>query len=176
MPNPRDFRKRRVVRLSHCVAAALILAILPLAASACAPVVDLTTGLQVEEISTGWLGAGFVEGKNKIVPKVSFRLKNVSGRTLASLQVNALFRRLGGEDEWGSGFLTAAGTQGLATGTATDRLTLRSPLGYTGTDPLLAMLANSQFVDATVDLFAKYGSTQWTRLGQYPIARQLTGP
>jgi hypothetical protein len=35
------------------------------------------------------------------------------------------------------------------------------------------MFKNSHFVDATVDLFGKYGSTQWTRLGQYPIARQL---
>jgi hypothetical protein len=35
------------------------------------------------------------------------------------------------------------------------------------------MLQNSHFVDAKVELFAKYGSTQWTRLGSYPITRQL---
>jgi len=35
------------------------------------------------------------------------------------------------------------------------------------------MLQNSHFVDAKVDLFAKYVSTQWTRLGSYPISRQL---
>ena len=35
------------------------------------------------------------------------------------------------------------------------------------------MLANTHFVDAKVELFAKYGSTQWVRLGSYPITRQL---
>ena len=35
------------------------------------------------------------------------------------------------------------------------------------------MFHNSRFVDARVGLLGKYGSTQWTRLGDYPIARQL---
>jgi hypothetical protein len=35
------------------------------------------------------------------------------------------------------------------------------------------MLHNSHFVDAKVDLFARYGSQQWTRMGEYPIARQI---
>ena len=35
------------------------------------------------------------------------------------------------------------------------------------------MLQNSQFVDAKVDLFAKYGSAQWTQVGEFPITRQL---
>jgi hypothetical protein len=35
------------------------------------------------------------------------------------------------------------------------------------------MLANSHFVDAKVEVFAKYGSTQWKKLGDYPVTRQL---
>jgi hypothetical protein len=37
------------------------------------------------------------------------------------------------------------------------------------------MLDNSHFVDARVDLFAKYGSGEWTRVGVYPIAGRLIG-
>lgn len=147
---------------------------LPLVTGACATPVDLATGLEVQDVSTGWLDAGVSFGNNKLVPKVSFKLRNVSDRTLAMLQVNALFRRVGREDEWGSGFMTAAGSSGLRAGVSTPLLTLESPLGYTGTDPLLAMLGNSQFVDAEVDVFAKYGAVQWTRLGRYTILRQLT--
>jgi hypothetical protein len=88
--------------------------------------------------------------------------------------VNALFRRVAENDEWGSGFLTAAGSDGLAAGSTTAPLTVKSPLGYTGSDQSRQeMLQNSHFVDAKVELFAKYGSTQWARLGSYPIARQL---
>ena len=50
---------------------------------------------------------------------------------------------------------------------------IKAPLGYTGTDSQWDMLRHSQFVDATVDLFARSGSQQWKRVGEYRIARQI---
>ena len=144
-----------------------------IAFAACGPAVDLTKGLQVLNVSTGWYDAGLVNGENKIVPSVSFALKNVSDATLASLQVNALFRLVNDPAEWGSGFLTAAGSRGLDAGVMTDVFVIRSQQGYTSTDPRQDMLHNSHFVDAKVELSAKYGSGQWTRIGVYPIDRQL---
>ena len=53
-------------------------------------------------------------------------------------------------------------------------ITIKSQLGYTGSDQSRQeMLQNSHFVDAKVELFAKYASTQWVLLGSYPITRQL---
>src|SRR5262249_10847212 len=122
---------------------------------------------------TGWFDAGIVNGQNKLVPSISFKLKNTADQKLPALQINALFRRLTEKDEWGSGFLMVAGSGGLAGGASTGPLSINSQLGYTGTEPRLEMLKNSRFVDAKVDLFAKYGPTQWTKVGEYPIARQL---
>ena len=142
-------------------------------AGACGPSVDLTKGVQVEALSTGWLDAGVVDGKNKVVPALSFKLKNVSDQPLKTLQVNAVFRRVSQDDEWGSGIRTVAVSAGLAPGAATGTVTIKADLGYTGTDSREAMLRHSQFVDAKVDLFAKYGSTQWARIGEFPVTRQL---
>lgn len=143
-------------------------------AAACGPTVDLTKGIQVTIVGTGWYDAGIVNGQNKLVPSVTFKLKNVSGQALNSLQVNALFRRVTEKDEWGDGFVTAAGSNGLAPGAETAPLTIRSQRGYTGSDQSRQeMLANSHFVDAKVEILAKYGSTQWTKLGEYPITRVL---
>jgi hypothetical protein len=152
---------------------AVLVVFLCLLSAACRPPVDLTQSLQVETVSSGWYEAGPVDGMIKLVPLVTFKLKNVSDHPLKSLQVNAVFRRVGDSGEWGSGFVTAAGTAGLPPGAATGTLTVKSELGYTGTESRHDMLMNSQFVDATVDLFAKYGSTQWTRVGAFPIRRQL---
>lgn len=146
------------------------------ACAGCGPAVDLTKGLQVLNVTTGWYDAGIVNGDNKLVPSISFALKNVSDQTLSSLQVNALFRLVDKPDELGNGFLTAAGSRGLAPGETTPLLTIRSRQGYTSTDPRQNMLHNSHFVDAKVELSAKYGSGQWTRIGVYPIARQLMAP
>jgi hypothetical protein len=154
-----------------------LLLIVALFCAGCGPTVDLTKGLQVDVVETGWYDVGIVNGQNKLVPSITVKLTNVSDQKLKVLQVNALFRRVTEPDEWGSGFLNvkgADGSDGLAQGASTDPLTIRSMLGYTGAEQSRQeMLRNSHFVDAKVDLFAKYGSTQWVRLGEYPITRQL---
>ena len=150
----------------------LILAIV--SSAACGPTVDLTKGLQVSIVNSGWYDLGIVNGQNKLVPTVIFSLHNTSDQKLVTLQVNALFRRVSENTEWGSGFLTVAGSQGLAPGATSDPITIKSQLGYTGSEQSrMEMLQNTHFVDAKVELFGKYASTQWVRLGSYPITRQL---
>ena len=140
----------------------------------CGPVVDLTKGLQVDVVNSGWFDAGIVNGQNKLVPTVIFTLKNLADQKLVTLQINAIFRRVSENDEWGSAFMTVAGSEGLAPAATTPQLTAKSQLGYTGTEQSRQeMLQNSHFVDAKVELFAKYGSTQWARIGTYVIKRQL---
>lgn len=151
----------------------LLLTMLPVSLTACGLVVDLSKALQVDIVSTGWFDAGLVNGQNKLVPTVTFTLKNNSDQTLTVLQVNALFHRVTEKVEWGSGFVTVSGSSGLKPGATTGAITVKSQLGYTGTEPRQEMLRNGQFVDATVDLFAKYASVQWVKVGNYPIARRL---
>src|SRR5262249_35836868 len=134
----------------------------------------LVAGLRVDDISTGWVDAGPANGLNKLVPTVSFTLKNVSQDTLPLLQVNAVFRRTGESNtELGAHFAPVAGPKGLGPGGATRRLRLSRALGDTGEDAPADILRNSHFVDSDVDVFAKYGSTQWVRLGRFPVSRQL---
>ena len=147
--------------------------LLALLVAGCAPTVDLSTGLEVLDVSTGWYDAGIVDGKNKLVPSVTFKLKNLSDQNLLVVQVNALFKQINDDSEWGSGFITIAGSEGLAPGATSPETTLRSQLGYTGTESRALMLENSLFVDARVQFFAKYGSTQWVPIGEHPIERLL---
>ncbi|MGE0449529.1 MAG: hypothetical protein AB7Q29_08095 [Vicinamibacterales bacterium] len=150
-----------------------LLLLLALASAACGPSVDLKTALQVEEISTGWLDVGIVNGQNKLVPSATFKLKNVSDQALTTLQANVIFRREGEKEEWGSAFVRVTGSEGLGPGASSELLSAHSQLGYTGTEPRQQMLENAQFVDARVQFFAKYGSTQWTLIAEHPVERRL---
>ena len=143
--------------------------------TACGQPVDVAKAVHVEAVSTGWFAAGVAGGQNKIVPAVSFKLKDVSDQPLTALQVNAVFRRAGTNEEISAEFRPVSGSGELAAGATTDTITLKASLGYTGTDPHDALLRNSQFVDAKVEVFVKAGSGQWTRMGEYPIGRQLNG-
>jgi hypothetical protein len=155
----------------------LIATILP-ASSACGPTVDLSKGLQVNVISSGWDDAGIVNGNNKLVPSISFTLKNVSDQNLVVLQINGVFRRVTSKQgpAWGTGLANAAGSSGLAPGATTPVLTVKSEAGYTSTDPRPQILNNRQFIDGKVELFGKYGSTKWMLLGEYAITRRLIAP
>ena len=150
----------------------LLLAVL--ASAGCGPLVDLTKGLQVLDVSTGWHDDGVVDGKNKLVPSVTFEIKNISDQPLSVLQVNAVFRRVNDPTEWGAVFLAIPQSGPLQPGATTPALTIKSRLGYTGEDPRSDMLKNSLFVDAKVEIYAKYASAQWARIAEYPIERQLT--
>ncbi len=142
--------------------------------SACGdPPVDLKEALEIEVVETGWFDAGVVDGQNKLVPTVSFKIKNLSDRNLVSLQMMASFFRVADTaSEWGNSVSKLAGSD-LAPGATSETLTMKSPLGYTGTEPRADMLQNSVFVDALVKLVAKYGSAQWTHVREVPIERKL---
>src|SRR5262245_6611461 len=144
-----------------------------LATASCGPTIDLTKGLQVVDVSTGWWDAGIVNGQNKLVPAVTFRFKNVSDQTLDVLQANVVFRRVTEDKEWGSAFVKITGTEGLAPGATSESQTVKSQLGYTGSESRQQMLENTQFVDAKIEIFAKYGSIQWQKVGEYPVPRTL---
>jgi hypothetical protein len=148
--------------------------VLALFSVSCGPTVDLARSLQIEVVQTGWFDAGIVNGQNKLVPAARVTVKNNSDQKLVQLQINSLFRHGSDAEEWGSAFITAAGSEGLQPGATTAPLLLKSANGYTGNDQTRQeMLANSQFVDAKIQLFAKYGSVQWVRMGEHPIERKL---
>lgn len=154
------------------IAPALILAVV---ATGCGPKVDLTKGLQVVDVSTGWADKGIVGGQNKLVPSITFALKNVSDKSLNVLDVNAAFHQNGEVADWDTDLVNVSGSDGLDPNVTTRKFTVDSKQGYKSTDDETRadMLKNSHFIDAHVDLFAKYSNTQWTKIGEFPITRVL---
>ena len=150
------------------------LAALTLGVVSCAPPVDLSKNLEVVEPVTGWADAGITEdGANKLVPFVEFKLKNNSDQKLPVLQVNAMFRPLKEDKEWGSRFQSVTGSEGLAPGATSQVIRLVSDHGAKGTDPRVQIMKSQYFVDARVQLTAKYGSTQWAKIAEYPVRHEF---
>ena len=152
---------------------AILLAAVALAAAGCSRV-DPTTVLEPVDVTTGWYDNGIQpDGKNKLVPSISLRLRNTSSEPIRSVQVNAVFRRVGEAEMWGEHFGWAIQRDPLPPGGTTEPLVLRSQLGYTGEQPRAQMLQNKEFVDAKVEIFLKQGSQVWAKLAEFPVERQL---
>jgi hypothetical protein len=130
--------------------------------------------LEPVDVVTGWFDDGIVEGgKNKLVPSVSMKLRNKGDQPIRSIQINAIFRRVGEQEMWGEYFGWAIPREPLAAGATTNALVMRSALGYTGEQPRMQMLQNREFIDAKVEIYLKQGSRVWAKLAEYPIQRQL---
>jgi hypothetical protein len=143
------------------------------AALSCSPSVDLKEALELSDVASGWYDAGIVDGRNKIVPSATFRIRKKAPAEIPRLSINALFR---GKDGQESSLDSDVFVQRVEIqGDQTAPLTLRSETGYTADPPQSRadMLQNSQFRDMRVQILVKQGSSQWVDLGWIEIQRQI---
>jgi len=56
----------------------ILLAAILFSSVSCGPRVDLATALSVTDVFSGYYDFGIVNGLNKLVPSISFRLKNAA--------------------------------------------------------------------------------------------------
>jgi hypothetical protein len=148
-------------------------AVVLVAAAGCGPPVDVKQALQATDVTTGWFDAGIVDGKNKLVPSIVFRLKNVSSRSVGNIQLNIVFVLAPDARELDDTFTRGIGSDGLAPGASSERFVFRAKYGFTGEQPRAEMLQHGQFQDARVRIQVKHASNQWIQLAEFPVERQL---
>jgi hypothetical protein len=159
-------------RLAHrwlpacCLAAAL-------SSTSCAQPVDLKQTLEVTEVTNGWFDAGVVNGRNKIVPTATFKLRKKAPADFERVSVNALFRAVDGKESELDNDVYVQRVEFAGQETAPIRI--RAENGYTADPPQSRadMLKHSQFRDMRVQILVKLGSSQWTDLGWIDIKRHL---
>jgi hypothetical protein len=153
------------------VVAALVVAFAASLAGACGPSVDLKQVLQVADVSAGWFDAGIQDGKNKLVPSVTFKLKKNADVKLSSVSLNLTFIFVDTQEHADDVFVQSVPFEGAETAP----IVVRSKWGYTADPPQTRaeMLQNSHFRDMEVQIFAKQSSAQWVELQRVKIARQL---
>jgi hypothetical protein len=129
--------------------------------------------LQVIDVVTGYLDDGIRGGENKLVPLISYKVKNNAGGPVTYVSFNAVFKVVDDPEELGSALLKGIGSSGLAPGQTAGPFIARSQLGYTSPEPRTQMLQHSQFKDVQVELFSKHASSGWIKIGKYKIQRQI---
>ncbi len=165
----RDNKPRAIQRVAMAGAAiALVAYWLPAAAH-----IDLAHSVRVEDVSGGWSVSTAADGRARLLPTVSFQLRNVSSAPLASVQVNVIFHRAGNPDAWSDVVRHAISSHAVASGIATAPIVAQAPIGYTGDEDTGRLLTHPQFVDSSVSIYARHGAERWTYLGEYPLPRQI---
>lgn len=155
-------------RPARLLALLLVLAIGP----ACGTGVDLQTDLEITDVFTGWYDNGVKDGQNHMLPSITFRLKNVSDRPIAGVQLMVSFWRDGADGEQDSSQVRGIGDDALAPGAETEPLLVRASVGYTLSGPRDAFFQHSMFLDFSAKLFARRGG-RIVPVGEFPIDRVI---
>ena len=144
-----------------------------LALSGCTRPVDLKQALQITDTTSGWYDAGVVNGKNKLVPAVTFRLRRAAETDIATVSINALFRAADGAESSLDNDVFLQNVKFDSNQTAP--IVARSENGYTADPPQSRadMLKHSEFRDMIVQVFVKHGASQWTELGRIDVRRTV---
>lgn len=152
----------------------LVLALFMAGGSACARPVNLSTDIQVTEVTTGWYDAGIDPATtwNHLVPTITFSLRNVTDRPIAGVQLTVSFWPDGADGEVGDKLIRGIGDDGLAPGAQTAPLTVRSDTGYNLQGARADLFTHGSFKDWTIKLFAKRGG-RIVPIGEHKVERRL---
>ena len=140
---------------------------------------DVLTALEVVEVNTGWYDLGVVaegpdQGKNKLVPSVSLKLKNVSQEPISGVQIDAVFRHVKEEGVIDEAFVPGvASNSSLDPGATTNAIVMRAKWGFVGEEARDLMLQNSAFKDARVTILGRHGRNNWATMREVQIERKL---
>ena len=149
----------------------IVVAAFVLALAGCTASADLKQALQVGDVVAGWYDAGVVDGKNKLVPSVTFRLRNVNETDINTAALTIVFKFLDDGQEQDSIFVQRVPFANKQT----EPITVRSQTGFTGEPPQSRadMLKNSNFRDVEAIIFVRQSSNQWVELHRVCLERQL---
>jgi hypothetical protein len=141
------------------------------ASTSCGPRIDLSS-LEVTETFTGWYDNGVKDGKNHLVPSLSFRLKNTGTVPATHVQLTISFWMDGDDGEYdGREVVGITGTP-VPPGASTEPILVRAAHGYTLEQPRAELFTHSGFRDVTARILAKRDG-RIVRIGEVKIDRRL---
>ncbi len=149
----------------------LVLALALAGSAACSPQVDLSQ-LEVTEVTSGYYDFGVVDGLNKLVPSISFRLKNNGSAPANRVALTVSFWQDGDDGELDSKEVRGIGGDDVPSGGTSDIVLVRSSWGYTLQQPRAELFINSEFKDFTAKIFAKR-SGKIVPIGQFKIDQRI---
>ena len=144
-----------------------------IASAACGPQPNLATDLKVTPTISGYADAGITPDKqNRILPSITFELKNEGNLPITNVDLVVAFWEVGADGEQDSKQIRGIEKTALEPGATSETITVRASVGYTHPGPRADMFTNSLYKGFIAKIFAKR-SGKTTRLGEFPIEARL---
>jgi hypothetical protein len=155
--------------------AAIILALLGQTACKAPDDKDVKSSFELLDIKTSWTMKEYRQWPNPkltLVPTISYRIKNLTAKSISFININAIFKEKDASENLGDCFISAIGSEGLPAGETGPIITMKSRFGVEG-KTLDSFKSNPQWRTYHVKLFAQTKGSRHVPLGEWPVSRQI---
>lgn len=135
---------------------------------------QVKASMQITDVSTKWVSKYYQPWPPRLilVPSITFRVKNVSAKTLTYVDFNAIFKAKGQKENLGDSFYAAIRGEGVAPGETSPAVTLKSNFGVEGRN-LASFHENPNWRPFVVKLFAFTHGSQPVLMGEYDVDQTI---
>lgn len=158
--------------LSVLILGALALAVLPACKTMSSK--ELKGSIELLDYTSSWVSKYYQPWppRLKLVPQISFRIKNIGTKPLTYVNFNAIYQFKGDPENFGDAFMAAIRGKAIPPGGTSDLIILTSNLGVEGKN-LAGIRDNPQWKTAFVRLFALSKGSPPVLLGVYDVSRTI---
>lgn len=161
----------KTVRVAAVGAVVLVAACLASTAACRRP--DPNQELVASDFEGYWVVDAPERGEQYIAPAVRFLLRNRGQHPAHGLEANAVFRREGETETFGSDWRRIlSNDKALGPGQSTV-VVLRSDRRYHTNGPIESMFEHKDFRDVGATVFVRLGGSQWTPFGKVAVERHI---
>jgi len=135
---------------------------------------ELKASMEIVDVQTKWVSKHYQPWPQRLilVPVVSFRVKNLTAKSLTYVNFNAIFKFKGDQENMGDCFLAAIRGDGIPPGATSDVITLKSNLGVDG-KTVEGIRNNPAWRPTEVNLFARSKGSAFVLLGTWDVSREI---
>jgi hypothetical protein len=135
---------------------------------------ELLNWMEITDVETKWVTKYYQAWppRLKVVPQISFRVKNVGDKPLDYVNFNAVFKFKGHPNNFGDAFLAAIRKDAVPVGEKSDVIVLKSNFGVEGKN-LQNIKENPEWYPTEAKLFALSRGSQPVLIGVYDVSRDI---
>ncbi len=136
---------------------------------------EVENSIKVILVNTDWTYKYRTKNEVRIVPEITFKIKNVGSKPLQHLIANVIFELEGLNQELGNGWKPIITKKPLLPGETSEPITIKSGFGYRASSVKAFYNNYYNWKRAWANIFIKWNGSQYVKFGSFEIRKHIKG-
>ncbi len=136
---------------------------------------EVKKSFEVVYVSSIWDVAHYEEGKVKIVPSITVKIKNIGEKPIKHVIINAIFELEGFNVDLGDAWKPLFSKKPLLPGKVSEPITLKSMYGYTASSRKAFYDNYDKWKKCWANIYIKWNGSKYVKFGKFEIERKIKG-